>query len=462
MTLDRRLARDIGPFAATTLLGFALVPVANQIDWMGYAAGATLVCVIGAAVVLAPWRRLPGWTRLAAALLYLASLALLRDASGTPATGVGALTLVPVFWMALYGTRGQLLLVITGVSVFILRPTVLAMGPAYPVATWRTAVIFGAAAAVLGTAVQALVARVRSDARVLAMRERDLEAMADLSRSLSQQTDARERICAAACELSGAQFAVLLEAQPDGTLRTVAQAGTGLALDMARATEAYRSESAGFLAMGPAAVAFEPVLRGEHAVGVLVAGWREQPSDVRRTTGLVRLLAAEAAFVIDRADLLARLTDIALTDDLTGLPNRRAWDRSLEHAIDAGQPVCVALLDLDWFKSYNDDNGHQGGDRLLKEAAAAWRGQLRATDVLARYGGEEFAVLIEGDDLEVAERVVERLRAATPRGQSCSAGLAGREADDDAAALLRRADQALYEAKRGGRDRSVVADAPVG
>jgi diguanylate cyclase (GGDEF)-like protein len=207
----------------------------------------------------------------------------------------------------------------------------------------------------------------------------------------------------------------------------------------------------------PAAVLFEPLHRGEEAIGVLVVGWRQPPSDVRRTTGLVRLLASEAAFVIERADLLGRLTEIALTDALTGLPNRRAWDKRVGQAIRDAEPVCVAILDLDCFKAFNDDHGHQAGDRLLKETAAAWRAELRPTDTLARYGGEEFVVLLHGEDLQVARRVVDRLRAAMPRGQSCSAGVACRESGEDAAALLGRADEALYEAKRAGRNRSSIA-----
>ena len=209
----------------------------------------------------------------------------------------------------------------------------------------------------------------------------------------------------------------------------------------------------------PAGVLFEPVHRGEDTVGMLVVGWREPASDQRRATAIIRLLASEAAFVIERADLLGRLTEIALTDVLTGSPNRRAWDARLEQAIHAGGPVCVAILDLDDFKGFNDGDGHQAGDHLLKEAVAAWSAQLRPTDTLARYGGDEFVVLLHGLDLQGARVVVDRLRAATPRGQSCSAGIALREIGETAAELLGRADQALYEAKRSGRNRSLLAQA---
>jgi diguanylate cyclase (GGDEF)-like protein len=208
-------------------------------------------------------------------------------------------------------------------------------------------------------------------------------------------------------------------------------------------------------------VLFEPVLRGEDAVGVLVVGWRRPTTDPRRTNGLVRLLASEAAFVIERADLLGRLTELALTDVLTGMPNRRAWDKRLDEAVHDTEPVCVAILDLDDFKSFNDHHGHQAGDQLLREASAAWRAELRPTDTLARYGGDEFVVLLHGLDLPAARRVVNRLQAATPRGLSCSAGVAHREDGETTAALLRRADDALYETKRAGRDRRPIAESSV-
>jgi diguanylate cyclase (GGDEF)-like protein len=482
MHFDRQLAREIAPFGATAFLGFALVPIRNQVDWTEYALAAALTVAVGGLSILVPWGKLPRALHAAPSLLFLVAVALLRDASGGLLAGVGALALLPVFWLALHGTRAGLLAIIASVFMFFLAPAVLTGGLEYPISSWRIAVVFASASAIVGVAVQNLVARVRSHAEDLAVRERDLEAMADLSRSLSTSSHARERICAAACDLSGAHFAVLLEAQSDGTLAATAGAGLKLpsSLTFAPASgpswamAAYCSRAALFVsdpgehpttnweafeaAERPAAVLFEPVHRGEEAVGVLAVGWREAPSDSRRATGLIRLLASEAAFVIERADLLGRLTEIALTDALTGLPNRRAWDKYLGQAIRDDDPVCVAILDLDFFKSFNDDHGHQAGDRLLKEAAAAWRAHLRPTDTLARYGGDEFVLLLHGLELEAAQSVVDRLRCATPRGQSCSAGVACRKAGEDAPALLGRADHALYQAKRTGRNRSLNAN----
>jgi diguanylate cyclase (GGDEF)-like protein len=483
MRFDRRLAREIAPFGATALLGFALVPIQNRVHWASYVLAAALTVAIGCAAVLAPVK-LPRPTRIVPLLLFLVAVALLRDSGGGSEAGVGALALLPVFWLALHGTRGELLAIIACVVAFFVAPVLIVGGVAYPLGNWRIAVVFAVAAAIVGITVQNLVARVRDHADALAIRERDLEAMADLSRTLSGAPEARDRICVAACDLSGAHFAVLLEGRSHERLACTAGAGVSLPPQTflpgrgpSWAMAAYSSRTTLFVSDPgehpyadpavfegtdrPAAVQFEPVRRSEEAVGVLVVGWRQPPSDPRRTTGLVRLLASEAAFVIERADLLGRLTEIALTDTLTGLPNRRAWDDRVGQAIRDHEPICVALLDLDFFKAFNDNHGHQGGDRLLKEAAAGWRAQLRTTDMLARYGGEEFVVLLHGHDLDAACRVVDRLRDATPREQSCSAGIARREPGEDAAALLARADGALYEAKRAGRNRSVIAECGV-
>jgi diguanylate cyclase (GGDEF)-like protein len=158
---------------------------------------------------------------------------------------------------------------------------------------------------------------------------------------------------------------------------------------------------------------------------------------------------------------LGRLERLALTDELTGVPNRRHWDeqlpRELGQSLRYDEPVCVAMLDLDWFKEYNDTYGHQAGDRLLKEVTAAWRTVVRPYDLLARYGGEEFSLTLMGCELNDALLITERLLDATPVGASCSAGVAQWDRNEDPSTLVGRADQALYEAKRAGRNRTVGA-----
>ena len=110
------------------------------------------------------------------------------------------------------------------------------------------------------------------------------------------------------------------------------------------------------------------------------------------------------------------------------------------------------MIDLDCFKDYNDRHGHQAGDRLLKQTAAAWSRHLRVTDVLARYGGDEFAVVLPECRLDSARRLLERLRAQTTEDQTCSIGVVSWDGAEGADQLVGRADAALYEAKRRGRN----------
>jgi diguanylate cyclase (GGDEF)-like protein len=155
-----------------------------------------------------------------------------------------------------------------------------------------------------------------------------------------------------------------------------------------------------------------------------------------------------------------RLQAFAGTDPLTGSANRRAWDEELSLALIRGArdglPLSMAIIDIDDFKGFNDRHGHQAGDRLLKESAAAWRSILRASDVLARIGGDEFGVLLPGCALDKAASIADRLRAAVPASSGCSVGVAVWDGRETAAGLVARADRALYDAKEQGRDRVVV------
>jgi len=177
---------------------------------------------------------------------------------------------------------------------------------------------------------------------------------------------------------------------------------------------------------------------------------------------LVLVLLRIAGLVAQVQDQAAQLDALAHADALTGVPNRRAWDlelsRHLANARRSGDPVVVALLDLDHFKRFNDRYGHQAGDRLLKEAAAAWRAQLRADDLLARYGGEEFGVCVTGRTSAAVAEVLGRVQASTPLGQTFSAGVATWTGEEAPERLVARADEALYQAKHAGRSRVMVHD----
>jgi diguanylate cyclase (GGDEF)-like protein len=177
---------------------------------------------------------------------------------------------------------------------------------------------------------------------------------------------------------------------------------------------------------------------------------------------LLLLILARIWHLVRRVqDQASQLEAVAHSDALTGAANRRTWDVALPQAIASaarsGAAVAVAILDLDHFKRFNDRLGHQAGDRLLAEASARWKSMLRTQDVFARYGGEEFCVLLSGCSADEAVATIEHFRAATPYGQTFSAGLAMWDRVETPEHLLGRADGALYEAKHGGRDRIVLA-----
>jgi diguanylate cyclase (GGDEF)-like protein len=182
----------------------------------------------------------------------------------------------------------------------------------------------------------------------------------------------------------------------------------------------------------------------------------------------------QAAESIYRARLFEQTERLATTDGLTGLLNHRTFQGRLdEHLAQAqryGKRLSLILCDIDHFKAVNDTYGHPVGDVVLKGVARTLAREARTTDLVARYGGEEFAVVMPETDaagaLAIAERIRERIAALSfdtgqgPLAVTLSLGVATFP-DDGAkkAALVERADACLYEAKRGGRNRSVSSAA---
>jgi diguanylate cyclase (GGDEF)-like protein/PAS domain S-box-containing protein len=339
----------------------------------------------------------------------------------------------------------------------------------------------------VAAAIGQFVQRRRAEERIT-VQAANLAAVAELSRMLGRSAapaDTRPTLVRAIRDLARADSVMLVE--PDGLdhLAVTAEAGglvePGLRLhltdDEAIAIDVFRSGRGRFVgdyldearvaratqrSSGLRSAHYEPVLRDGQVAGVLVVATRDlRARDAGGVGALMRLLAGEAGTALALSDLLARLDAQARTDQLTGLANRRTWDhelpRELARSRRTGEPLSLALLDLDRFKAYNDTHGHPAGDRLLRGAAAAWGERLRATDVLARYGGEEFAVLLPACDAASAEAVAEKLREAVPGAETCSIGVATWDGGESAEALVARADAALYAAKGAGRDRVVAA-----
>lgn len=188
---------------------------------------------------------------------------------------------------------------------------------------------------------------------------------------------------------------------------------------------------------------------------------------------LARTVADAIALVLANLRLREALRHQSICDPLTSLYNRRYLEETLERELSRSArgdtPVSLLVFDVDHFKRFDDTFGHDAGDTVLRELGGLVRDQLRGGDIACRYGGEEFVVVLPGASLEVAESRAEALRAAVKRlelaHRNASLGTVSLSIEVAAfpqhgatgEALIRAADEALYRAKRAGRDRVVTA-----
>jgi len=236
-----------------------------------------------------------------------------------------------------------------------------------------------------------------------------------------------------------------------------------------------------------ALIAMVACVAGAVVVGHLASADEVQVTAVWRQDFVLAVMATVLGVVIQ--DLVTRMRqernlaeergriieELALTDPLTGIDNRRGWEQAIQRSVGQArrhsQPLSLAMLDLDHFKRYNDAHGHQAGDDFLRQVALNWEEMTRIEDHVARYGGEEFVLTLPNTSLEGAEVIVERLRTALPEPSeeidtriSCSAGIAEWDGSETVRELVGRADQALYKAKEAGRDQTIAvrleSDAP--
>ena len=345
----------------------------------------------------------------------------------------------------------------------------------------------------------ALIARVRSLARLKLMTD-ELRMRAVTSREIGLESPEREAVAEVGrdgsilvvddratssdrlAEMLAGEHAVEIEANPNEALFHAAEGNydlmiVSLGLDnfdalrlCSQVRSLERTRNLPILAITEA----ESNTRLVRGLEIGVNDYLVRPVDKNELMARVRTQIRKKRYTERLRDNVQMSIEMAITDALTGLYNRRYMESHVGTLVDQakarGKPLTVLVLDIDYFKAINDTWGHDAGDDVLREFALRIRKSIRGIDLACRYGGEEFVVVMPETDLAVATMVAERLRrriASEPfliqQGTrkvevTISIGIAALGGDDDAAGVLKRADQALYRAKRDGRNR-VVPDA---
>ncbi|MCS6992598.1 MAG: sensor domain-containing diguanylate cyclase [Anaerolineales bacterium] len=273
----------------------------------------------------------------------------------------------------------------------------------------------------------------------------------------------------AALDAEGNRNRILSLPRPDGLTYTVARTKQTIFIEEMRGHPLFKTAPQEW----EGAIIGIPLKSDEMVVGVMNMSLRPgrtfSPAELR----LLDLLATQAAVAIVNARLHQAMSKEAMSDMLTGLPNRRALDARLENEVQRaaryGHPFAVLMMDLDGFKAINDTYGHDVGDRVLRDFARFLVESKRSSDFLARYGGDEMTMLLPETDgnsaLQLAESITKRMaqfQPLLPDGTQARLGISGGIAiypnhAHTASDLLRAADEALYRAKRHARGSFLVA-----
>jgi diguanylate cyclase (GGDEF)-like protein len=402
-------------------------------------------------------------------------LAMLRQAQGGSTSGYAPLAVLPVIWVGLTRGRRAVALVWASTTLMFAVPLLVVGAPDYPSTGWRSVVLWSVVALLVGSGARIVVAEQQRLATLSDERARGLDRLVDAQSAISADGMAPAVMTTVAVQalavVGGDAACVEIVAGDEAVCAAVAGTaepffGLRVPLDQSITGECFRTrkvlicedtetdgrvEREACRQVGARSMILVPLIHGDDAKGVLIV-WSATAGAYRDYEAqLLAMLAGTSAAALVRAELIVELTAQAVTDELTGLANRRAWNERLEHAIArsrrTGAALSVVALDVDGLKQVNDAEGHAAGDALLVGVSAAWSGALRATDTLGRLGGDEFAAILEGADAAYAGEVVRRLRDATPPPFRASAGIAAWDGHEDASSLLARADAAMYEHK---------------
>ena len=486
------LARRGVPFAAAAIIAevsLALPPGPSSSVYTALSAG-LLVGVI-ASVVFLPWQRLPTWPTVLIPVVYVWSVCMLILATGKPTSGVGIIILIPLFWSILFHSRWNSFVVLTSI---VLVEVITSFTPerVADVVLLRRLLLWSIVGLLATVMTHELRIRMR---RTLIERESMLRRTSALASAAVELTAMRRcddviatvtRMAAELVSPAGTPGRRAQYTRVVGSMvRTVAQYdenGQPVPMDLplselpnvqevmttgAAVNRAISAESAGeeaqeqIASLGLTHGVYVPVYSNGCIDGVLAVTTRGESVSPElfefcKTLGHITELALENA----RSREL--LEEQATTDELTGLPNRRAFD----HLI-ADRPgrleYCVLAVDLDGLKQVNDSMGHAMGDEMLIHVSRALASTFRKGDMFARIGGDEFGGLLfnadENDGRDVAMRMLAALDAASSSGASSgvSIGIASGGPESDGAFVSAAADAAMYQAKRSGGNRFVVA-----
>jgi diguanylate cyclase (GGDEF)-like protein len=477
----------VGGICLVALLATALqTPGTN---WTLVVAAAVVGSALVAAAAVARSSR-----RLQAAVLMLpfavdGLLALLRQAQGGGNSGYAPLAVLPVVWVGLTQS-GRAVAAISACTALLFGLPILVVGaPMYPGTGWRGVVLWTVVAAVVGAVVHRAIGAHRSAVTMSAARATQLDRLIDTQTAISTSElpieGVMDVVAAEALALVGGD-AACVELIDGEDVVCSATAGSGepflgmrLKFDETITGECFRTGQTlicgdsetdlrvgrdACRTVGARSMIVVPLADSRTVRGVLIVWSGAVAAYGGHEAQLLALLANTSGFALARAELITQLTAQAVTDELTGLANRRAWQQRLDQAIGRCarnlRPLTVLLLDVDGLKAVNDNRGHAAGDELLREAARAWSQVLRGSDLLGRLGGDEFGVVLEEADERVARDVAARLHRSTEECCSVSIGGASWERGESAASLLERADQQMYrhKAERRPARHPVTAD----
>ncbi|MEP6640650.1 MAG: sensor domain-containing diguanylate cyclase [Gaiellales bacterium] len=473
-----RLERPVVPFLGIAALALAATGLeTSATNWELVVAAAVGVAVLAAVAAVLPWSSLPPATVLVLPITIDLVIAMLRQAQGGSTSGYGPLVILPVVWVGLTQGRRAVAAMSCCTTLVFALPLVLIGAPLYPETGWRSVVLWAVVSAVIGIGVNRAVAFQRDLTNASGHRALGLTRLVETQTAIANAdvglTDLMTTAAEGALALTGADGACI-EILDGEEIVCIAAAGAaveflGLRLkaDESITGECFRAREIMTCSdsetdshahreacrlVGARSLILAPLLDGNDMLGVLLI-WSASPGDfLSYEPQLLELLANIVGGALVRAELIEKLTGQAVTDELTGLANRRAWYHQLDQALArgrrTGQPLSILILDLDGFKQVNDEQGHSAGDVLLKAVGDRWSTELRATDLLGRIGGDEFGVILELTDGTAALEVIGRLERAITGWHRASTGLAVWDGAEDATALIARADADMYAHKR--------------